>query len=1502
MSQQPNYLSQGVNFLGFLSQQLGDLAGKSTLAHELIQNADDAKDESGKLAATRITFDITDAALVVSNDSVFREIDFDRIRDVAGGSKRTESGDRTTGAFGVGFISVYQVTDRPEIRSTGRVWLLTPDQPEDQRIKEWLDPSITRDTGTVFNLPWAFERSIIRDKLSVPTVDGEYIDSLVEELQDSLPRAALFLKNLERVELRRDGDPVRLVTRRVADDTIRITQDGETRHWYVLEGDFSVEAEPLKRKYGASIAGDRSARVRVAIPDSSVDRGLLYATLPTEQSTGLPFHIDADFYPDSDRKAIEFGDAHDPRSEWNRAAIRAAASTVQANLSALVRKFRDDAPAFWEFLSKIHKVHQDTEESAHLPLAVFWELLVPALADAPIVPTESGKWLRPRATRIPTGAQEEAATRAFENLGLEIVHHDLWRNHRNLLIRRDVGVLRISAVDVYECLKARGYTDAPVSSPPVEAGLLESLWRGVGGVLENEQGNSKATAESLLRSCTLAQGVDGRFWPCGSAFRSDDHTRGLFAPLMPTHATFVAKPGVPLWDHLCPQLRITDAIEILERLDSEELEDKWQNGEYDPVAILQWLEEHKSELTNDLAKRIAALHIFPSVSRLRPLNDLWLPGGFQDPLGEASLLDTRISPSLSSFLVNLGVRPLTFEDYAKDYVPQAFASNSAVELRVKRTLLATLEKHIGQIKDNDQVRDALSRAWIVECDDGVFRQPGDVYFRNEEVNELLGDQASYARVAEGSELRRDFYKWLGVRSNPRPKDILRRIEIATSSRPASATRTIVIKMLEALGSKWDNLDESEQRSCLSLKAQAWLPVESDVSAWYKPTDVFASFNKHLFASQAKFLDAPISIQQNISRFLQWLDVGRSPRSWQVVRHLLECAKSGVEPPADVYRWLNENTQSGDLRDLKGASCLWIQDRYLHPDQVFWGSHPFGKYRVQLGTALRSYQDLLTALEVREKPDFNDAIEVLKDIAEEIGNDILEPEDKRVVIECWMMLSDALERQDIGRAALNNRLVGVRCVPTKQDRLHPAQWMFLEDRPGLASKFPRELDQNCIPRFERAWLAMEASGVRRVSEVVKGYVAEALNARDDEQVLTHVSSRVELIKTILEGTGGAVATDGGAAALSTIRFVRADELNVCWHLEAFNRDWPDTAPQPVSAHWDGEGRVVYFASQSDGSTPWAAVSRELALALAPNENPASISPGLKSVLEAASASDARTQLSELGIASIQTLDGSPAQGLVADSLGGDALTEDGVDQPWTNDSTAPEVNEVPGVPDKPTGSFAARLHGVQTTSPATARHNPIVLPPGGPKTAESAREYTVRAGQVGRTEGHELRLVTRSELGPHGKALADEFRDMVIGDYGKRCQICSKTFATTSGRWQVNVVHVVPPRQDSRTNHFGDLLGLCGWHFNLLQFGQWALLDPNTGQPFQDSEGSRGWERMQSYILGRTPDTDDWGNPFVGLPVRFSNVYEALETEPTTIEEEIRYSIPHWEFLCALLSS
>jgi len=80
----------------------------------------------------------------------------------------------------------------------------------------------------------------------------------------------------------------------------------------------------------------------------------------------------------------------------------------------------------------------------------------------------------------------------------------------------------------------------------------------------------------------------------------------------------------------------------------------------------------------------------------------------------------------------------------------------------------------------------------------------------------------------------------------------------------------------------------------------------------------------------------------------------------------------------------------------------------------------------------------------------------------------------------------------------------------------------------------------------------------------------------------------------------------------------------------------------------------------------------------------------------------------------------------------------------------------------------------------------------------------------------------------------------------------------------------------------------------VQHGQWTWIDHETGQPVQ------GWERLQVLLFNAPQRTDESGNVYLGLLVRFWNVYQDRDPEPKTVDEEIRYSIPHWKYLCELL--
>ena len=1511
---QPVYLSQGVNYLGFLAQQLGDLRGGKVLAHELIQNADDAKDESGNLAATRITFDIRDEALIVHNDAVFRETDFLRMREVASGSKRSEAGDRTTGAFGVGFISVYQVTDRPEIHSTAKRWVLRPDAQEDRRIEEWTDASITRDKGTLFSLPWAFEDSIVRRVLKASPVTKEYISSFLEELKAALPTAILFLKKLEKIELRHNGETVTKVERIAGGNEYLVKCNQEERLWRVFDGSFSAEAQRLQDRFDGHIDVNRSSQVRVAVSDSFIDDGLLYATLPTEQVTGLPFHIDADFFPAADRKSIPFGDFLDFRSEWNRAALDAAAEAVTSNLIELRDSLGDAPAAFWRVLDQVYAVNRGQSDNEQMPLGAFWESLLTELPTAPIVFTKSRKWLAPRQTRIVTGRDEETAIPAFQALGFQTVHDSLTRS-RNTLTQSRVGVKGISAEDIRNALREKGLYGQPTCVPPELSDrlLLRLLWQGVHGVVRNAQGASRAAAEAIVSECSLAPGIDGRLWPCRAVFRTDKNTRQVFAQLLADNISFLAEKDVSLLERLCPAFTVSDALEILESIDPGTLEDNWTRGDFHPNVILQWFDRNKAHLTDTLRQRLVNLPIYPSASGLNPLEDLWLPGGFDDPIGVADLLDTTTLGGLLDFLRSLGVKELRFEDYANRYIPVAFSPNSIVRDEAKRNLLGVLERHIGEVRNDSNLKALLSKLNIVECADGVFRLPAEVYIPSDEIMSVLGHFANYAKLPPRSEGRLDLYSWLGVANNLRLKDVLRVIQASIINPPSRKNRAIVHRMLEVLGAVWTSLSDYERESCEQLRNLHWLPSEGDAKAWHRPNELHAAYRKPLFASQADFIDIPLTLQRQISDFLRYFGLNVNPHPRLVVRHLLMCSERNVPPPSGIYQWLNDNANPADLKQMKDFPCLWVGKRYFSPKQAYWGSHSFGNYRVQLGPDLRSFQKLLSALEIRESQDHHDAIEVLKEVSAEVGNGYAREEIESVVLQCWLMLSDALKSGLLDSNRLKNDLQNTKCVPNKLKQLKRPFQMFLEDRPSLVDKFPQQLEGNVIGRIDGAWIAMEAAGVAPVSQAVHRILVDTENPRSDEEMKKRIVQRAILIKTICEdasnGIHGNSKGDSVDEMLNEIRLVRTDQFTVKWRLQAFKREWQDTVPEPAVAYWKGKDETLYFSQPEGGIPPWSAIAREMAHAVVPEARLASVSPGLKSILEADTLADAHSQLIELGIPSIEKLGLELAQGQIVDSF--DDYGREDVE----NESLQDLDYVIPPAADGVRGNhqdwkpepesefpFAKRFHLEQTLNPARTGRRPIWLPEGGPKTSESAREDTERSVREGRMGSHVSKAVTRWQLEVVAQSLADEFRTMIHGDYGKRCQICSGAFAIRGGELQVYVAHVVPPSGDSRTNHFGDLLGLCGWHFSLMRYGEWCFLDPATDQPFIDSNGVEGWRRMLDFVVERPENTDDLGTSYVGLPVRFYNIYQNWDSEPITSHEEIRYSIPHWKYLCELLKT
>lgn len=346
---------------------------------------------------------------------------------------------------------------------------------------------------------------------------------------------------------------------------------------------------------------------------------------------------------------------------------------------------------------------------------------------------------------------------------------------------------------------------------------------------------------------------------------------------------------------------------------------------------------------------------------------------------------------------------------------------------------------------------------------------------------------------------------------------------------------------------------------------------------------------------------------------------------------MHCAAVNTAVNQEAYRFLNERHQDPAIARLRDQRCLLLtNDTYEFPARVFWSDHPFGRFRRQLGAELRRYNGLFQRLGIREVPTHEDASKVLSEITIAFGsvNKPLDDAAQSVVMACWCMFETALQQGTVSSADLAS-LAEVKCVPNAVKLLCPPNWMFFEDRAGLAAKFEGFLSSNVIARPIGASQAMAAAGVRTLVSAVEVELLECQNPSESTLVTQRVRERRLQLARVLEAQSSGGNRQARLVELDAIRFESADFLQVRYKLSAFDRTLM-SKPESCPALFRAQSQLLSFVSVND-RLPWAPIARELALALYPAEEPGRIAPGLKEVLAADSVAEAIEILNQLGFA-------------------------------------------------------------------------------------------------------------------------------------------------------------------------------------------------------------------------------------------------------------------------------
>ena len=200
---------------------------------ELIQNADDAG-----ATVIRFTFDwrnhsidelplatmtkLMGPALLVYNDKVFNEQDFKGIQEIGIGGKRDGENLWKTGKFGLGFNSVYNITDYPSFVSGDRIIFFDPHcsvlgklgegwylQTENNKFypiflglyKIGLPPELDDFNNTIFRFPLRTAEHASRSEISAKVFDKSQVKELLDKLIEDGEENFIFLKNLEKLQV-----------------------------------------------------------------------------------------------------------------------------------------------------------------------------------------------------------------------------------------------------------------------------------------------------------------------------------------------------------------------------------------------------------------------------------------------------------------------------------------------------------------------------------------------------------------------------------------------------------------------------------------------------------------------------------------------------------------------------------------------------------------------------------------------------------------------------------------------------------------------------------------------------------------------------------------------------------------------------------------------------------------------------------------------------------------------------------------------------------------------------------------------------------------------------------------------------------------------------------------------------------------------------------------------------------------------------------------------------
>ncbi|GJJ75580.1 sacsin [Entomortierella parvispora] len=224
-----------VSLTGSIAQVLNDYPDGAQIARELLQNSEDAgatrqwylldhRTHSSQSVYCKGMEQYMGPALLAGNDSLFKEKDFDSLQNFGNSGKKTDY--EKIGQMGIGFNSVYHMTDCPSFLSHDQLVILEPhenilrhggiqgdfvfEREGLDRYADQINPFKAMDdrldlskpyNGTIFRLPLRTKVQAATSQISNRAYSTQQARDMLMMLKEDALECLLFLKHIEQIRI-----------------------------------------------------------------------------------------------------------------------------------------------------------------------------------------------------------------------------------------------------------------------------------------------------------------------------------------------------------------------------------------------------------------------------------------------------------------------------------------------------------------------------------------------------------------------------------------------------------------------------------------------------------------------------------------------------------------------------------------------------------------------------------------------------------------------------------------------------------------------------------------------------------------------------------------------------------------------------------------------------------------------------------------------------------------------------------------------------------------------------------------------------------------------------------------------------------------------------------------------------------------------------------------------------------------------------------------------------